>query len=179
MPKITIDIPVEIGTTVYMGYGIMKVTSVGMNTMYGKIAIELSEKDPISPLRNRLIDLAKVISKIERKFRDIYNSTCEIPQQDISNSKIYVIRNETVSLYELCNIDKSKVPIKIDLQADDNIKVDDSENDLLVTCLGNKSYIFNVYDSRTNKVLQRVTLVPVANYKNEDKPKKLTKKKTN
>ena len=122
---------------------------------------------------------AKVISKIERKFRDIYNSTCEIPQQDISNSKIYVIRNETVSLYELCNIDKSKVPIKIDLQADDNIKVDDSENDLLVTCLGNKSYIFNVYDSRTNKVLQRVTLVPVANYKNEDKPKKLTKKKTN
>ena len=52
------------GTTVYMGYGIMKVTSVGMNTMYGKIAIELSEKDPISPLRNRLIDLAKVISKI-------------------------------------------------------------------------------------------------------------------
>ncbi len=52
------------GTTIYSGYGIMKVTSVGINTMYGKIAAELEENDPISPLRNRLIELSKIISKI-------------------------------------------------------------------------------------------------------------------
>ena len=52
------------GTTVYNGYGIIKVKSVGINTLYGKITKELEEKEPISPLRNRLIDLAKIISRI-------------------------------------------------------------------------------------------------------------------
>lgn len=52
------------GTTVYFGYGKMKVMSVGNNTMYGKIAMELHNKEPISPLKSRLIDLAKVISRI-------------------------------------------------------------------------------------------------------------------
>ena len=52
------------GTTIYSGYGKMKVTDVGKNTVYGKIALELHEKEPVSPLRNRLVDLAKVISKI-------------------------------------------------------------------------------------------------------------------
>ena len=52
------------GTTVYSGYGKMKVTEVGNSTMYGKIAEELHENEPVSPLRNRLIDLAKVISRI-------------------------------------------------------------------------------------------------------------------
>ena len=52
------------GTTVYSGYGIMKVLSVGMNTMYGSIAKELDEKEPTSPLRNRLYELAKIISRI-------------------------------------------------------------------------------------------------------------------
>ncbi len=52
------------GTTVYFGYGKMKVMSVGNNTMYGKIAMGLHNKEPISPLKSRLIDLAKVISRI-------------------------------------------------------------------------------------------------------------------
>ena len=52
------------GTTIYSGYGIMKVSSVGMNTMYGKLALEITKEDPISPLRNRLVELAKIISRI-------------------------------------------------------------------------------------------------------------------
>ena len=52
------------GTTVYSGYGLMQVTSVGLNTMYGNLALELHENEPISPLKNRLTDLAKIISRI-------------------------------------------------------------------------------------------------------------------
>ena len=42
----------------------MIVKEVGNNTLYGKIAKELHQSNPVSPLRNRLIDLAKIISKI-------------------------------------------------------------------------------------------------------------------
>lgn len=42
----------------------MQVTSVGLNTMYGNLALELHENEPISPLKNRLTDLAKIISRI-------------------------------------------------------------------------------------------------------------------
>ena len=42
----------------------MIVTKVGVNTFYGKISLELQEKQPESPLKLRLRDLAKVISKI-------------------------------------------------------------------------------------------------------------------
>jgi len=52
------------GTTVYSGTSKMKVTSVGMNTLYGNLAHELSEKEPTSPLKSRLTSLAKVISRI-------------------------------------------------------------------------------------------------------------------
>lgn len=52
------------GTTIYSGYGQMKVTSTGKNTIYGKLAHELTEKEPISPLKSRLTNLAKIISKI-------------------------------------------------------------------------------------------------------------------
>lgn len=52
------------GTTIYSGYAEVKVTKVGINTMYGSIAKELVNKEPISPLKKRLIDLAKIISKI-------------------------------------------------------------------------------------------------------------------
>ncbi len=52
------------GTIIYNGYGIMLVTNVGVNTLYGKLALELSEIKPISPLKNRLTKLAKIISRI-------------------------------------------------------------------------------------------------------------------
>ena len=42
----------------------MKVESVGDKTFYGKIAKDIQEKSPESPLKNRLRDLAKLISKI-------------------------------------------------------------------------------------------------------------------
>ena len=52
------------GTTIYSGEAIMKVTKVGLNTMYGSISMELTEKNDISPLKLRLTNLAKIISKI-------------------------------------------------------------------------------------------------------------------
>ena len=52
------------GTVVYSGNANMVVTKVGSNTYYGKIAKELQEKQPESPLKIRLRGLAKFISKI-------------------------------------------------------------------------------------------------------------------
>ena len=56
------------GTTIYSGEAIMKVTKVGLNTMYGSISMELTEKNDISPLKLRLTNLAKIISKIYLKL---------------------------------------------------------------------------------------------------------------
>ncbi len=52
------------GTVVYSKEAIMEVTKVGKDTIYGKIALELLEKEAPSPLNLRLKDLAKTISKI-------------------------------------------------------------------------------------------------------------------
>ena len=52
------------GSVVYSNNALMKVTSVGENTFYGKIALELQEKKPETPLKLRLRELAKFISKI-------------------------------------------------------------------------------------------------------------------
>ena len=51
-------------SVVYSGEGIMLVEKVGDNTFYGKLAQEITEKTPISPLKQRLTHLAKQISKI-------------------------------------------------------------------------------------------------------------------
>lgn len=52
------------GTVIYTGDAKMFVTKVGDKTFYGNLAREIQEKEPTSPLRNRLRDLAKVISRI-------------------------------------------------------------------------------------------------------------------
>ena len=52
------------GSVIYNGIGEMVVTKVGVNTFYGKISLELQEKPRESPLKLRLRELAKVISKI-------------------------------------------------------------------------------------------------------------------
>ena len=52
------------GTVVYNNEALMKVTQVGNNTFYGKLALELQEKQPETPLKKRLRELAKFISKI-------------------------------------------------------------------------------------------------------------------
>ena len=52
------------GTVVYSHNAKMKVLKVGNNTFYGNIAKELQNNAPISPLKNRLIQLANIISKI-------------------------------------------------------------------------------------------------------------------
>lgn len=52
------------GTTVYSNHAVMRVTKIGKDTMYGKLALELTSKQPDGPLKQRLAELAKVISKI-------------------------------------------------------------------------------------------------------------------
>jgi len=52
------------GSVVYNDTALMKVTEVGDKTFYGKIALELQEKQPETPLKIRLRGLAKFISKI-------------------------------------------------------------------------------------------------------------------
>ena len=51
-------------SVVYSGEGKMLVEKVGDNTFYGKLAQEINEKTPVSPLKIRLTHLAKQISKI-------------------------------------------------------------------------------------------------------------------
>lgn len=52
------------GTTIYSKEAFMQVAKVGKDTVYGKIASELQEKKPDSPLKIRLNHLAGIISKI-------------------------------------------------------------------------------------------------------------------
>lgn len=52
------------GTVVYSGNALMLVRSVGDNTFYGKMAMELQDNDTESPLRLRLTKLAQGISRI-------------------------------------------------------------------------------------------------------------------
>ena len=51
-------------SVVYSGLATMEVTKVGNQTFYGKLAKEVSEKSPTSPLKLRLVQLAELISKI-------------------------------------------------------------------------------------------------------------------
>ena len=51
-------------TVVYSGMATMLVEKVGNQTVYGKLAEEVSEKKPTSPLKLRLVKLAEFISKI-------------------------------------------------------------------------------------------------------------------
>jgi len=52
------------GTTIYDGTAEVLITKVGMDTLYGKMAKELTTGEDISPLKLRLTNLAKIISKI-------------------------------------------------------------------------------------------------------------------
>ncbi|MDE5587105.1 MAG: HAD-IC family P-type ATPase, partial [Bacilli bacterium] len=52
------------GTVVYSKMAWMKIEKVGNDTYYGKLALELQEENPESPLKGRLRELAKFISKI-------------------------------------------------------------------------------------------------------------------
>lgn len=52
------------GSVITRGSAVLEVYNVGNDTYYGKIAKDIQEKTPDSPLKNRLRDLAKFISKI-------------------------------------------------------------------------------------------------------------------
>ena len=62
--KKNINAKVLRGSVVYEGNAKMKVTLVGDKTVYGSLAKEIQDVEPISPLKLRLRGLAKTISKI-------------------------------------------------------------------------------------------------------------------
>lgn len=62
--KIEDENKVYMSSVVYNGSALMLVTQVGDNTIYGKLAQELQEKVDPSPLKLRLTELAKNISRI-------------------------------------------------------------------------------------------------------------------
>ena len=62
--KIEDDNKVYMSSVVYNGSALMLATQVGDNTIYGKLAQELQEKEDPSPLKLRLTELAKNISRI-------------------------------------------------------------------------------------------------------------------
>ena len=51
-------------TVIYSGIAKMEIKKVGDNTFYGTLDKEVNEKSPTSPLKLRLLELAKIISKI-------------------------------------------------------------------------------------------------------------------
>jgi len=59
-----IDSEILRGSVVINGEAIMLVKKVGRNTFYGRLADELKINQPVSPLKKRLINLAKTISII-------------------------------------------------------------------------------------------------------------------
>lgn len=52
------------GTTIYDGEALILVTKIGLDTLYGKMAKVLTEEEDASPLKLRLTNLAKIISRI-------------------------------------------------------------------------------------------------------------------
>ena len=52
------------GSIVASGMGSMLVTSVGVDTFYGRLSLEIQEEQPETPLKLRLRNLAKIISRI-------------------------------------------------------------------------------------------------------------------
>ena len=89
------------GTTVYSGYGEMQVLNIGTSTLYGKIALELTEKEPTSPLKSRLVDLAKIISKIGYIGALLVTLAYLYSKIVISNNYDLVLIKETITNFRL------------------------------------------------------------------------------
>lgn len=60
----SLDSEVYRGTVIYSGTALMEVVTVGDKTLFGRLAEEIQERQPESPLKIRLRGLAKVISRI-------------------------------------------------------------------------------------------------------------------
>ncbi len=62
--KKTVSKTVLRGSVVISGEALMEVENVGIHTFYGQMANELKVEQPVSPLKLRLAELAKLISKL-------------------------------------------------------------------------------------------------------------------
>lgn len=85
------------GTVVYSGNALMLVRTVGDNTFYGKMALELQEDEEDSPLRLRLTKLAQGISKIGYICSLLVASSYLIYMVVISNNFDFTLIKDTIS----------------------------------------------------------------------------------
>ena len=88
-------------TIIYEGNCYMKVTSVGDNTYYGKLAQELQEKSTPSPLKIRLINLAKIISRIGYISAILVSISFLFSKIVISNNFNLILIKETITNFPL------------------------------------------------------------------------------
>ena len=87
------------GSHIVSGNGLMLVSAVGGATVYGSIAAELSGDDSASPLKDRLSELAKTISKIG------YISAAIVALVHLADAFWFDVgQNPTLSLARLCDV---------------------------------------------------------------------------
>ena len=88
-------------TVVYSGEAIMIAEKVGDQTFYGKLAEEIKEKTQDSPLKLRLVKLAKQISKIGYIGAILVSLSYLFSKIIINNNFNYYLIKETITNYPL------------------------------------------------------------------------------
>ena len=89
------------GTVVYSKHAKMLVTQIGNDTLYGKLASELTESQPESPLKLRLRHLAKIISNIGYVGAVLVSISYLFSKVVIDNNFNFVLIKETITNFPL------------------------------------------------------------------------------
>ncbi len=125
-------------TVVYSGIATMLVKKVGNQTVYGRLAEEINEKKPTSPLKLRLVKLAEFISKIgyigaalvtiSYLFSEIFiNNNFELSEihETITNFPLmfgYILKALTLSVTIIVVAVPEGLPMMITLVLSSNMK---------------------------------------------------------
>ena len=88
-------------TVVYSGIATMLVKKVGNQTVYGRLAEEINEKKPTSPLKLRLVKLAEFISKIGYIGADLVTISYLFSEIFINNNFELSKIHETITNFPL------------------------------------------------------------------------------
>ena len=138
LQKKTVNDRIFRGTTIEDGFCTLKVTKIGDMTMYGNIFKELQEKNLPSPLKTRLIKVAKIISKfgyigaflvafsfLFSKIIILNNFQIDLIISDILNIKLlfsYLIEALTIAVTIIVVSVPEGLPLMITLVLSSNMK---------------------------------------------------------
>ena len=140
------------GSVVYSNTALLRVTNVGENTFYGKIALELQDKQPITPLKKRLEGLAHFISIIgyigaflvlfSYLFKVIVinnNFDVDLIKQTVTNFPIlfkYILYSLTLAVTVIIVAVPEGLPMMITLVLSSNMKKMMNDNVLVRKMMG-------------------------------------------